>query len=395
MERGLTISMPTQRILVLTLSFGSGHLRAASAIAQELSEQAPGTEVYVLDALENCRWPFRALYVWPYWTMVRYAPLLWKKLFDARRSRGTRETAPAWAFRYGCSHVFETITRLKPDTIIAVEVAACEMSVIARRIGLTDAQIIDVITDHQAEPGWVQPEVNRYAVPDRGVRDELCQWGAPARNVFVTGIPTQAAFRTRQDQRVTRLAFGLKANLPLVLLMGGGMGPTRMDRIAARLCESALPMQLLAVAGHDRQALKRLARRNTKQRNILHVVGWTDQTAALMQLASLLITKPGGVTLAEAAESGLPVVLFDGIPGPEKLNADYYETARAGIASHTHAGAVVAAEELLRDDASRALVSQQARRLAQPDAARQIAALALGTSSEQITTTPQRIMARA
>ena len=80
--------MPAQRILVLTLSFGSGHLRAASAIAHELSEQVPGTEVYVLDALENCRWPFRALYVWPYWMMVRYAPRLWKKLFEARRSRG-------------------------------------------------------------------------------------------------------------------------------------------------------------------------------------------------------------------------------------------------------------------------------------------------------------------
>jgi len=387
--------MPAQRILVLTLSFGSGHLRAASAIAHELSEQAPGTEVYVLDALENCRRPFRALYVWPYWMMVRYAPRLWKNLFEARCSREAKETAPSWAFRYGCSHVFETIEHFRPDTIVAVEVAACEMSVIARRMRLTDARIINVITDHQAEPVWVKPEVDLYAVPDTGVRDELCQWGAPARNVFVTGIPTQAAFRTRQDSRVTRLGFGLKANLPLVLLMGGGMGPTRMDRIAARLCESALPMQLLAVAGYDRKTLKRLARTNTKLRNTLRVVGWTDKTAALMQLASLLITKPGGVTLAEAAESRLPVVLFGGIPGPEKLNAEHFEAARAGIVARTLSEAVRTTEQLLRDDRRRAFMSRQARQLARPDAARQIAQLALGTFNEQITTTVQRISSRA
>jgi len=385
--------MPAQRILVLTLSFGSGHVRTASAVAHELCEQVPGTEVYVLDALENCRWPFRALYVWPYWMMVRYAPQLWKKLFEARRSRGVQETAPAWAFRYGCSHVFETIARLKPDAIIAVEVAACEISIIARRMRLTDARIIDVITDHQAEPIWVKPEVDLYAVPDRGVRDELCHWGAPATNVFVTGIPTEAAFLARHDQRVTRLGFGLNADLPLVLLMGGGMGPTRMDRVAASLCESELPMQLLAVAGHDRKALKRLARLNAKHRNTLHVVGWTDQTAALMQLASVLITKSGGVTLAEAAECGLPVVMFDAIPGPEKLNAEHCEAARAGIVADTLSEAVVAAEQLLRDDGRRAFMSKQARRLARPDAARHIAQLALGRSDKQVTTTQQRIIA--
>jgi len=387
--------MPAPRILVLTLSFGSGHVRAASAIAHELSEQLPGTEVYVLDALENCRWPFRALYVWPYWMMVRYAPRLWKKLFEARRSHRAEETAPAWAFRYGCSHVFETIARLKPDTIIAVEVAACEMSVIARRMHLADARIIAVITDHEAEPIWVKPEVDLYAVPERGVRDELCQWGAPATNVVVTGIPTEAAFRARHDQRVTRLGFGLNAHLPLVLLMGGGMGPSRMDRIAASLCASEVPMQLVAIAGHDRKALKRLGRLNAQHRNTLHVVGWTDQTAALMQVASLLITKPGGVTLAEAAECGLPVVMFDRIPGPEKLNAEHLEAARAGIASRTHLEAGVAAEQLLRDDGRRAFMSQQARRLARPDAARHIAQLALGRSDEEITTTPQRIIVRA
>ena len=43
------------RILVLTLSFGSGHLRASQTIAKELKHQAPGAQVAVIDALERCR----------------------------------------------------------------------------------------------------------------------------------------------------------------------------------------------------------------------------------------------------------------------------------------------------------------------------------------------------
>src|SRR5947209_17793261 len=133
------------RVLVLTLSFGSGHVRAARALAEELSRQQPRAEVRVLDALEGCRLAFRAGYVWPYWAMVRYAPALWERFFAARSARMDEQTAPAWAFRRGCPQVFEEIGRFAPDIIVAAEVAACEMAAIARREGLTSARVVSVI----------------------------------------------------------------------------------------------------------------------------------------------------------------------------------------------------------------------------------------------------------
>src|SRR5256714_12016059 len=340
------------KVLVLTLSFGSGHVRAARAVAEEIARREPRAEVRVLDALEGCRLAFRAGYVWPYWAMVRYAPALWEKFFNARVARMDDQPAPAWAFRRGCPQVFEEIERFAPDAIVAAEFAACEMAVIARRARLTRARVVCVITDFEAEPVWVKPEVDAYAVADEGVREQLCAWGAPTEKVFVCGIPVGPDFRARHVAEATRARHGIKDDAPIVLLMGGGMGPTRMDEVAALLCASEVPLNLVAVTGHDARARRRLARiRSARvgstQRVRLRVLGWTDDVAALMQSASVLLTKPGGVTLAEAAECALPVVMFDRIPGPERLNAKRFADAGAGVPGARPRGGAASGQLLL------------------------------------------------
>src|SRR5881398_309957 len=81
-------------ILVLTLSFGSGHVSAAGAVAKEIERQSPDADVRVIDALAECRLLFRAGYVWPYWLMLRYAPRLWDRLASARIEQKHERTAP-------------------------------------------------------------------------------------------------------------------------------------------------------------------------------------------------------------------------------------------------------------------------------------------------------------
>src|SRR6266849_3078618 len=252
------------KALVLTLSFGSGHVRAAQAVARELGRQAPASDVLVLDALDKCNSLFRACYEWPYWLMLRYAPVLWDRFSSARVNQKHQGTAPAWAFRMGCPKVFSTIKSFDPDVIVAAEVAACEMAVIARRLGLTRAPILSVITDYEAEPIWVQPEVDAFTVPDESVRAELVSWGAPANRISLCGIPVDPAFDAVHDPKAVRLRHGISGKAPMVLLMGGGMGPTRMHQVVEQLSESNTPMHVVAVAGKDKRALRKLERVKVK-----------------------------------------------------------------------------------------------------------------------------------
>jgi processive 1,2-diacylglycerol beta-glucosyltransferase len=367
-----------RHILVLTLSFGSGHVRAAHATAQALRHQSPDADVRVVDALEKCRRLFRAFYVWPYWLTVRYWPALWGHYFASRVNRKSQGTAPEWAFRWGCPKAFEMIASFEPDTIIAAEVGACEIAVIAKRTGLTKARIINLVTDYQAEPAWVKAEVDAFAVADQGVREQLIRWGAPARKIVACGIPTDPTFARKHDLKAHRPRFGLSDDhVPLVLVMGGGMGPTRMDRVVDKLCTSGTPMQIIAIAGHDTRARQRLERLHAAPPVSLRVLGWTNDVAELMQAASLLVTKAGGLTIAEAALCGLPIVTFDVIPGPEQQNATQLAEAGAAVLTTSVEEAANAVLSLLRDGTRRRTMCRRIKELAHCDAAREVALLAL------------------
>ena len=389
--RGMPTSHPA-RVMVLTLSFGSGHVRAAGAIADAISAQDPDADVRVLDALDGCRLLFRAGYVWPYWAMVRHAPAVWARLFARRLARVSRRTAPAWAFRAGCPRVFDAIARFDPDIIIAVEVAACEMAAIAKQRALTNAFLLNVITDYHAEPAWVRPEVDRYAVADPAVGAQLRAWGAHANSIVATGIPVAAAFRRLWGANPTRHRQDGEGVRPMVVVMGGGMGPTRMDQVVARLCRGNVPMHVMAVTGHDHRARRRVARVRASERVALTVRGWADDVAALMQAAAVLVTKPGGVTIAEAAASHTPLVLFDPIPGPEEHNAAAVVASGAGCLTHGAPDTAAAVTSLLRDAHRRRRMSERARAAARPDAADVIARIALEAASRPTVAGPTLIL---
>ena len=365
------------KVLVLTLSFGSGHVRAAEAVAAELRHQVPSATVLVVDALAECHLLFRACYEWPYWLMLRHAPSLWDRFSTARVNQKHTGTAPAWAFRVGCPKVFSTIKTLRPDVIVAVEVAACELAAIARRRRLTAAPILNVITDYEAEPIWVQPEVDGFTVPDESVAAQLISWGAPANRISRSGIPIDPAFDTVTNPKVVRLRYGIPDGVPIVLLMGGGMGPTRMDQVVERLCESKLHMHLVAIAGKDKHTLRKLERLKAKPPVSLSVIGWTDDVAALMQVARLLVTKPGGLTISEATRCSLPAIFFDPIPGAEMVNAKRMVDAGAALITEGPARTADAIAALLQDRASTDVMAFRSHAMARPNARKEIAAVAL------------------
>jgi processive 1,2-diacylglycerol beta-glucosyltransferase len=249
--------------------------------------------------------------------------------------------------------------------------------VIAKRDELTQARIISVITDYEAEPVWVKREVDAYAVADDYVRDQLSAWGATAASVVVCGIPAAHKFFDRPDEMEARRRLGITDDAPIVLLMGGGRGPTHMNQVAARLCESGQLMHIIAATGHDRRMRRRLDGLRAWPPVSLHVLGWTDDIAALMQAASVLVTKPGGLTTAEAALCGLPIVLFDAIPGPEQTNAARLTETGAGVLTSGARETALTVLTLLRDESARRRMALRAKVLARPNAAATIARLAL------------------
>ncbi|MDE3181578.1 MAG: glycosyltransferase [Acidobacteriota bacterium] len=362
-----------KRVLILTLSVGSGHVQASSVIKDALADGLEAVEVRTLDAIDLAEPWFPWLYVQPYWWMLRYRRELWRAIYERRQHKRHRSTAPDWVFRYGCAKVLAELRSFAPHLVIVTEIAAAEIAALAKREGCFSSPIHAVLTDFHAEPPWVQPEIDFYSVATEQAKAQLISWGVSPHRILISGIPINPAFALPYEKEEARGALGLKPKSPVVLLMAGGMGMAPLDLIASSLERCGLPLQTIAVAGHDQALYERLQGLRGKIALDLSSFAWTDRIPELMAAADLIITKPGGLTVSEALASGLPMILTHPIPGPEERNGRYLVQHRVAIHAKTIDEIPSLTVSLLRHPEKREAMSRLARELARPEAGHAIA----------------------
>jgi processive 1,2-diacylglycerol beta-glucosyltransferase len=93
-----------------------------------------------------------------------------------------------------------------------------------------------------------------------------------------------------------------------------------------------------------------------------------------MAAADLLVGKPGGLTSSEALARGLALVIVHPIPGQEERNADHLLEAGTAIRCNNLPALTWKVDQLLDDPTRLTAMRANARGLARPHAARDIAA---------------------
>ena len=385
----------SKRIAILTLSVGSGHVQAAKVIERALDDGAEPVEVRTFDAIDLAHRWFLWLYVQPYWWMLRHAPGIWRRLFEHRQRKLHRSTAPHWMFRRGCVEVLRQLKAFSPHLIIATEIGAAEIAALGKREGWFNVPLLAVQTDLETEPPWAQREIDIYCVATEHARIQFIEWGISPNRILVCGIPIDPAFALPFDRPELLRALGLEINSPVVLVMGGGMGPAPLDEIVQSLEKCRLPLQVLVVAGQDLAMRARLEALHGKIALSLFTFGWSDNVPELMAAANLLITKPGGVTTAEALAAGLPMILTHPIPGPEEGQIRFLEQNGVAFRAKSLDDIPQLTSKLLGDSSRMVDIAQRARELSRPEASHAIAQvgramLEKGTYIDLLATPPMR-----
>jgi processive 1,2-diacylglycerol beta-glucosyltransferase len=100
----------------------------------------------------------------------------------------------------------------------------------------------------------------------------------------------------------------------------------------------------------------------------------------LMEISTLIISKPGGMTTSECLAKGLPMVIVDPIPGQEERNSQFL--VNQGIAIRVDDKRHIARDidQLLNDPKKLAVMKQAALKNGKPMAAENIARLILNGS---------------
>jgi processive 1,2-diacylglycerol beta-glucosyltransferase len=176
---------------------------------------------------------------------------------------------------------------------------------------------------------------------------------------------------------------GLAPDRTTILVSAGGFGVGPVEALIHILLELQHPAQLVVICGRSEALKRRLdelaAARPAHLTPALHVVGYTTEIDEYMAASDVLVGKPGGLTSSEALARGLALVIVHPIPGQEERNADHLLEAGAAIRANNLPALAWKIGRPLDDPARLAAMRANARRLARPHAARDIAATLLGT----------------
>jgi processive 1,2-diacylglycerol beta-glucosyltransferase len=96
-----------------------------------------------------------------------------------------------------------------------------------------------------------------------------------------------------------------------------------------------------------------------------------------MKVSSVVVTKPGGLTTAEALATGLPMVIVNPIPGQEAMNAKYLLEKGVAVKIDDYRDISIVIESLLGNGGKLARMRINALQIAKPESSRDIARLML------------------
>ncbi|MDM5176333.1 glycosyltransferase [Massilia sp. DJPM01] len=369
----------TKKILLLSVSAGAGHMRAAEAIR---AHAAPGCiDATHLDVMDYVTSGFRKLYTEFYLKLVNKAPALWGYLYQASndaRPDSTMQQLRRGLERLNTRALMQAIEDARPDAIVCTHFLPAEILARAiRKRGFTTPVWVQV-TDFDLHRMWVHENMAGYFAGNEEVAYRMRRCGIAPERIHVTGIPIMPAFGQLPERAVCAREFGLDPGITTFLLMGGGAGLGSLETVAERLLGLEGSFQLIVLAGKNAKALAALKLLEARYPGRLLAQGFTNHVERLMACADLVITKPGGLTSSECLAMGLPMIVNSPIPGQEERNADYL--LEQGVALKAVDGPTLEYRiaHLLAHPDQLAAMGERARALGRPHAAGAVLAQVLG-----------------
>jgi len=369
------------RVLILSASAGAGHVRAAEALERAFADLGAAREVLHLDALRFTNKVFRTLYSRAYLELVDHAPDVLGWLYDWLDRPWEKERRRLAWDKLNTRPLVKALQRHRPDLVISTHFLPAEIiSWLKAKHRLACPQAI-VVTDFDVHAMWLCHHFEQYFVAIDETREHLVRLGIPAGRVTVSGIPIDPAFAVAKDKTEMRRKLGLAPDRATVLLSAGGFGVGPIEHAVTNLLDLEHPAQVVVVCGRNAELKDRLDARASEPRrakNPLFVVGYTTAMDEYMSAADVLIGKPGGLTTSEALAKDLLLVIVNPIPGQEERNSDHLLEQGAAIRCNNLPVLAYKIDRLLDDPARMAAMRASARRLARPDAARDVVRRAVG-----------------
>ncbi len=308
------------RLLLLTCNTGEGHNSATGAI-EEIAE-LHGAVCERADALAFLSKTVSRLICAIFTRLYRSMAGLWQKSYakyeEELANDSESRSLAARLIGTGAIRLRRYLRENDFDGVLCTHAFAAIMLSRALEKEPLDIPCALLFTDYTIYPFSPEQELANCCIAHEDLIDLFTSCGIARERLRVTGIPVRRVFRNPVPREIARKSLGVPEDATNVVLMCGSMGCGPMEELARALADTLPENGLLTVCcGTNKKLLSTLERANLKN---VRPLGFTRDVPLWMSSADLFVTKPGGLSVTEAANHGTPLLLMNIVGGCETPN---------------------------------------------------------------------------
>jgi len=295
-------------VLVISADIGEGHDLPARAVAREVRERDPDSQVSIVNGLPAMGRLLTAMLRGNSAFLFAYLP--W--VFDLQyrlclRFAPTRWLALRLLTALGRRGLARLIAAHDPDVIVSTYPGVTGILGQMRRSGRLRIPCYSSITDLAGLRFWAHPGIDLHFITHPESAEEVERIAGPG-SVRWAKPPTSLEFDEPRAQADARRALGLPATGKVIAISGGGWGVG--DLIGATETALAVPgATVVCLCGRNEKVRADVqARLGSEAR--LRVIGFTDQMSDVLAACDALIHSTAGLTVLEAIIRGCPVISY-------------------------------------------------------------------------------------
>jgi len=341
------------RVLIVSCNTGEGHNSCGKAIREELLDRRIPCDME--DAFRFISAGFSRLLTTSFVCVYRHLPGLFR--FGYRYSEGHpgvfRDRSNVYRLlTSGAERLGRFIREGGYDTVVCTHV----LSALVVTRSLADCpsppRTYFVATDYTCSPSCGESSLDTYFIPDASLTEDFVRSGVPAEKLMASGIPVRRDFFQHEEPGRAKGAQGLPPDCRHLMVMCGSMGCGPIRELIKELARCLPENSAVSVVCGTNRRLARSLRREFKADLRIRIFDFVQEVSQLMDSADLYLTKPGGISVTEAACKRLPMVFVNAVAGCESYNMQFFIQRGAAVTADTPAALAKTAAALLGDEAA-------------------------------------------
>jgi processive 1,2-diacylglycerol beta-glucosyltransferase len=306
-----------KKILILTASYGTGHITAAKAINEAFNKNFPEYETKIIDFLQFRKQQSQLTFFQKLYNFSMEKPILFDIFFFVTNNRVCVSLLKKIILLSSYKKFKNLFDEYQPDIIISTH--PYWNFIVKRYKKQTQKNIpyLCVITDsYMIHQSWIDSSVDYYLVIDEDTKHLLINNGIS--KIYVTGFPVNSKLFEKVDKEKILAELGLKPNKLTILIVVGLGAIERFIEIIEFLKNKTEDFQMIIVAGKYQNVYGMYNKMNFVPKTKL--IGWTDRMYDFIRVSDLVISKGGGAIVSESLSAKVPIFIPVFVPGQERGN---------------------------------------------------------------------------